>query len=158
MECCRETRLTNFDRLGYAPGIFDRQKFLQSLYNQLKHKEDTHVNKSVKTIYEQEDSVRVECADGSSYTGAIVVGADGIHSKVRREMQRLAPRTRIKRQGKYNSRICLYLRLLKTHPRAQGRRHAHRIRHQSLIPAIHGQGPSTAMVLHLEDGPEILWG
>lgn len=78
-------------RMGYAPGIFERQKFLQSLYDQLKHKEKILVNKRVTAIVDGSDAVLVQCADGSSYTGSIVIGADGIHSRVRREMQRLAP-------------------------------------------------------------------
>lgn len=49
------------------------------------------MNKQVVSVEDCRDSVEVKCADGTSYTGDIVVGADGIHSRVRREMQRLAP-------------------------------------------------------------------
>jgi FAD dependent monooxygenase len=35
------------------------------------------------------NSVKVRCADGTEFVGDIVVGADGIHSRVRQEMQRL---------------------------------------------------------------------
>jgi FAD dependent monooxygenase len=79
------------DRLGYAPAIFERQRFLQSLYDQLNRKEKVHVNKRVTNVLDRGDSVLVKCADGTTYRGDIVVGADGIHSKVRQEMQRLAP-------------------------------------------------------------------
>ncbi|TLS21196.1 uncharacterized protein PpBr36_10630 [Pyricularia pennisetigena] len=38
------------------------------------------------------ESVRVHCADGTVYTGDLVVGADGIHSKIRSEIwRRLGP-------------------------------------------------------------------
>lgn len=35
-----------------------------------------------------EGRVHVQAEDGSSYTGEIVVGADGVHSAVRKEMWR----------------------------------------------------------------------
>lgn len=49
------------------------------------------MNKRVTNILDRGDSVLVKCADGTTYRGDITVGADGIHSKVRQEMQRLAP-------------------------------------------------------------------
>lgn len=48
------------------------------------------VNKRVTKISHGSDSVSVQCADGSNFIGDIVVGADGIHSRVRQEMQRLS--------------------------------------------------------------------
>ena len=36
-------------------------------------------------------AVMIRTEDGSSYTGDVLVGADGIHSRVRREMARLDP-------------------------------------------------------------------
>jgi 2-polyprenyl-6-methoxyphenol hydroxylase-like FAD-dependent oxidoreductase len=35
-----------------------------------------------------QDSAVVQCRDGTSYEGSVVVGADGIHSVVRQEMWR----------------------------------------------------------------------
>lgn len=64
---------------------------MQALYDQLQHKDKIHVNKRVDSIMDRQDSVLVKCADGTTYRGDIVVGADGIHSRVRQEMQRLAP-------------------------------------------------------------------
>lgn len=46
------------------------------------------MNKRVRSIDHFHDHVQIRCADGSSYDGSIVVGADGIHSIVRQEMWR----------------------------------------------------------------------
>ncbi|KAH8807124.1 hypothetical protein F5884DRAFT_879800 [Xylogone sp. PMI_703] len=78
------------ERFGYPAAMFERQKFLQSLYDQLGSKERILVNKRVVMVNHRSDSVSVLCADGSEYVGDIVVGADGIHSIVRQEMQRYA--------------------------------------------------------------------
>ncbi|KAG0651547.1 FAD-dependent monooxygenase [Hyphodiscus hymeniophilus] len=77
--------------MGYGLGIFERQRFLRLLHGQLRNKEKIHLKKRVMTIIDGQDSMLVKCADGSSYTGHIVVGTDGIHSRVRTEMQCLAP-------------------------------------------------------------------
>ena len=49
-------------------------------------------NKCVANIDHSDDKVVVSFADGSSYEGDIIVGADGIHSAVRKEMWRHANR------------------------------------------------------------------
>lgn len=41
-------------------------------------------------IISNEDGVKVTCADGTTYNGSIVLGADGVHSKTRRLMRKLA--------------------------------------------------------------------
>jgi len=48
------------------------------------------LRKEVYNIQPLGDRVRVHCVDGSYFDGDLVVGADGVHSKVRREMWRLA--------------------------------------------------------------------
>lgn len=45
------------------------------------------VNKDVISIDEQPASVTVRCADGTSYEGSMVLGADGVHSMVRRHIE-----------------------------------------------------------------------
>ncbi|KAF4509317.1 hypothetical protein G6O67_005582 [Ophiocordyceps sinensis] len=77
-------------RHGYPMLFFDRQWLLQVLYKQLRHKDKVLVRKRVDSIEQLDDGVRVWTADGDSVTGDVVVGADGIHSTVRREMRRLA--------------------------------------------------------------------
>ena len=79
--------------MGYICGICERKTFLRSLYDQLKDNSPIHVGKKVLSITHAEDSVTVRCADGSEFTGDIVIGADGIHSKTRQEMQKYAEET-----------------------------------------------------------------
>lgn len=38
----------------------------------------------------EEDGIEVRCADGSTFHGTMVIGADGVHSKVRQSMRELA--------------------------------------------------------------------
>lgn len=47
------------------------------------------LNKKVTKIVNLPGSVIAKCADGTEFIGDVVVGADGIHSRVRNEMQRL---------------------------------------------------------------------
>lgn len=63
---------------------------LKVLWQNLKHKNNVLVNKMVTKVELEPSRVRVETGDGSSYYGDILVGADGVHSKVRNEMWRLA--------------------------------------------------------------------
>lgn len=82
-----------YDRLGYICGICERMQFLRSLYSQLKDKSKIRLSKKVSSIQHNSDSVTVKCQDGAEFTGDIVIGADGIHSRVRKEMQRYAKET-----------------------------------------------------------------
>ena len=68
----------------------ERQKFLFSLYEQLEDKSKILLNKKVVSFKHEKDSVTVYCEDGSVFIADIVVGADGVHSKTRQEMQRIA--------------------------------------------------------------------
>lgn len=81
------------DRLHYECGICERRNFLKSLYEQLEDKSKILLNKKVIAVelLDGEGGVRARCEDGSFFEGSIVVGADGIHSRARKEMQRLAP-------------------------------------------------------------------
>ena len=62
---------------------------LQVLYNNIKHKDRVLPNKRVTRVEWTSNGARVHTKDGSIFDGDIVVGADGIHSKVRDEMWRL---------------------------------------------------------------------
>ncbi|KAE8358513.1 hypothetical protein BDV27DRAFT_150372 [Aspergillus caelatus] len=74
-------------RHGYGLLFFDRQKLLEILHDTIKHKDRVLLNKKVSEIDLIDGGVNVTTADGSVYTGTLVVGADGIHSKVRSLMR-----------------------------------------------------------------------
>lgn len=63
---------------------------LQVLYDNIKDKTKVLTKKRVKDVELSDDSVTVHTIDGSSYSGDVLVGADGIHSTVRNEMWRIA--------------------------------------------------------------------
>ncbi|ETS79271.1 hypothetical protein PFICI_09124 [Pestalotiopsis fici W106-1] len=81
-------------RHGYPMLFFDRQWLLKVLYDCVEQKDRILVNQRVKTIKTTETGVEVLTASGQTFTGDIVIGADGIHSSVRREMRRIAAATR----------------------------------------------------------------
>lgn len=63
--------------------MLERRLLLQTLYDTLRDKSRTHLDKDVKKIEHLPNGVVVTCSDGSTYIGDVVVGADGIRSKVR---------------------------------------------------------------------------
>jgi 2-polyprenyl-6-methoxyphenol hydroxylase-like FAD-dependent oxidoreductase len=63
---------------------------LQVLYANIKDKTKVLTKKHVKSVDMTDFGVVVTTSDGSSYNGDILVGSDGIHSSVRKEMWRLA--------------------------------------------------------------------
>ncbi|KAK3820469.1 MAG: hypothetical protein J3Q66DRAFT_337253 [Benniella sp.] len=70
---------------GYPATILDRPAFYNCLLKNLP-KEKIHYGKKVIAIEQDQHSATVRCADGSSYTSDIVVGADGAYSVVRQNM------------------------------------------------------------------------
>ncbi|KAK2777212.1 FAD binding domain protein [Colletotrichum kahawae] len=78
------------ERHGYDTVFVDRQMILEVLWRNLKHKDNILVSKKVTKVELEPSRVKVETGDGSSYYGDILIGADGVHSKVRNEMWRLA--------------------------------------------------------------------
>ncbi|KAF3025504.1 hypothetical protein E8E14_007727 [Neopestalotiopsis sp. 37M] len=81
-------------RHGYPMLFFDRQWLLKVLYDCVQQKDRILVNQRVETIKPTETGVEVLTASGQTFTGDVVIGADGIHSTVRREMRRIAEATR----------------------------------------------------------------
>ncbi|KAB2573212.1 Monooxygenase FAD-binding protein [Lasiodiplodia theobromae] len=77
-------------RHGYAPMFMERYGLLCVLYNHILEKERINTNKKVQKIENFEDRVLVHAEDGTTFEGQIVVGADGVHSSVRKEMWRNA--------------------------------------------------------------------
>ncbi|WQF83980.1 Putative FAD-binding domain, FAD/NAD(P)-binding domain superfamily [Colletotrichum destructivum] len=76
-------------RHGYTTRFFARQWLLQILYDSLRHKERVLTGKKVIGISPAtagDGFVEVTTRDGSLYRGAIVIGADGVHSTVREQI------------------------------------------------------------------------
>lgn len=80
------------DSIGQRPMTFHRQDVLRILYDNLSENDRPRVLTSKKVIDVQThaNGVSVSCADGTSYHGSIVIGADGVHSKTRGFMRKLA--------------------------------------------------------------------
>lgn len=67
----------------------DRSDIIKMLYDNIPDKEDKVLTgKKILGTDHSPERVVVHCEDGSSYTGDLVVGADGVHSRVLREMWR----------------------------------------------------------------------
>jgi len=78
---------------GHPFMLFHRGELLDMLDRRLFERESrVHNNKMVKAIETGERGVKVICADGSAFEGSIVVGADGVHSTVRKLMEEKSPR------------------------------------------------------------------
>ncbi|ORY63297.1 uncharacterized protein BCR38DRAFT_436448 [Pseudomassariella vexata] len=69
-----------------------RPEFLETLYNHLSDADKGWIftHKNVVDIESNPDGVIVKCDDGTEVDGHIVIGADGVHSRVRKEMRNLA--------------------------------------------------------------------
>lgn len=76
-------------RHGYGLFFFDRQKLLEILHDNIRHKQKVLCKKRVIGVDLVDGGVHVACADGSTFSGSIVVGADGIHSAIRGVMTTL---------------------------------------------------------------------
>ncbi|TQV89967.1 FAD binding domain-containing protein [Cordyceps javanica] len=77
-------------RYGYEICCSHRQHLLNVLLGNLKDKSKILVEKRVHEIVETDSGVEVLTKDGEVYFGDIVIGADGVHSIVRKEMRRMA--------------------------------------------------------------------
>ncbi|KAJ5008475.1 FAD-dependent monooxygenase sdnN [Colletotrichum sp. SAR 10_66] len=77
---------------GTTPLAFHRAHLIQALYDTLPEDAKTryHIGKKLAKITTTDTGVIVNCEDGSSYAGSVVIGADGVHSATRRQMRCLA--------------------------------------------------------------------
>lgn len=82
--------LTVHKRHGYQLIFIDRQWFLRVLYDRLRNKNCVLLNKKVDRVELVERGAQVFTTDGQSFRGSLLIGADGVHSTVRREMFRIA--------------------------------------------------------------------
>ncbi|KAI1331376.1 FAD/NAD(P)-binding domain-containing protein [Xylariaceae sp. FL0255] len=76
---------------GYECMNFPRTNLVRTLYEGLTNEESRiRLGVGVEDIEETRDGVRVHFSDGSVEEGSIVIGADGVHSKTRALMWKLA--------------------------------------------------------------------
>ncbi|GKT41017.1 FAD-dependent monooxygenase sdnN [Colletotrichum spaethianum] len=77
---------------GSGPLAFHRAHLIQTLYDNLPEAAKTRylTGKKLAGIKSTDTGAVVACEDGSSYSGTIVLGADGVHSATRRQMRQLA--------------------------------------------------------------------
>ncbi|KAK1462251.1 hypothetical protein CMEL01_14218 [Colletotrichum melonis] len=87
---CRNVNHSFYQRHGFPIAFLDRQTVLQVLYDNIRDKSKILTSKRVTKIELSEHDSSAFTADGLEYTGDILIGADGVHSTVRREMKRLA--------------------------------------------------------------------
>jgi 2-polyprenyl-6-methoxyphenol hydroxylase-like FAD-dependent oxidoreductase len=74
------------------PKIISRFDLTKVLYESLPSESQAKIltGKRVSGIEVENDGVKVTCKDGSSYSGAVIIGADGAHSIIRSHMRTLA--------------------------------------------------------------------
>jgi 2-polyprenyl-6-methoxyphenol hydroxylase-like FAD-dependent oxidoreductase len=76
-------------RMSYPFAWVERRILVQVLAAGLKRRGCIVTSKKVAAIeYSEEEGTAVLCTDGSIYYGDTIIGADGIHSKIRHEMWR----------------------------------------------------------------------
>ncbi|KAI0852915.1 FAD/NAD(P)-binding domain-containing protein [Daldinia vernicosa] len=77
---------------GSSSYIFNRAELVQGLYEGLSESDRARVltHKKVTDVISDDWGVAVRCADGTRYDASIVVGADGVHSTVRKHMRNIA--------------------------------------------------------------------
>ncbi|KAL7624930.1 hypothetical protein AAE478_004144 [Parahypoxylon ruwenzoriense] len=77
---------------GYGVRVTHRPLLIDTLYQRLPDhaKARIKLSKHVVNVIPADDEVSVECADGTVVSGSIVIGADGVHSRVRECMQAMA--------------------------------------------------------------------
>ncbi|KAL3450548.1 hypothetical protein BJX65DRAFT_305383 [Aspergillus insuetus] len=79
-------------RMGYPFGLVERRNVVIALLRGLKRKKECVITgKRVVSVQHEVDQLKpvtLVCADGSRYSGDIVVGADGVRSRIREEMWR----------------------------------------------------------------------
>lgn len=72
--------------------FIDRQQLVQILYDSLKEPSRVLVNQGVVDVETYPGGVQVHTKNNDTFTGEILVGADGIHSTVRKAIYNIAER------------------------------------------------------------------
>ncbi|RYP04849.1 hypothetical protein DL765_010029 [Monosporascus sp. GIB2] len=104
---------------GICQVMFHRAHLLTALYESLSEADKACIltNKEVTEIATNEHGVEVRCGDGSTYHGSIIIGADGVHSKVRQSMRELAIQSSASEVNKKKPYLSEYRVLWCTFPR-----------------------------------------
>ncbi|KAL4878068.1 hypothetical protein BJY04DRAFT_229969 [Aspergillus karnatakaensis] len=74
------------ERFGRPMAFLSRQELIEVLYTSFEDTSHIHVNQRVARVQQGKDRIRVVTETGTTFEGDLVVGADGVHSKVRSEM------------------------------------------------------------------------
>ncbi|KAJ0417975.1 hypothetical protein BJY00DRAFT_303093 [Aspergillus carlsbadensis] len=80
----------NVERHGYSTLWVGRRELLEVMHDCISDKSKLLTQKKVQSVRQFEDGIEVTTTDGSVYRGDILIGADGVHSQVRKEMVRHA--------------------------------------------------------------------
>lgn len=75
-------------RLGYSGIFLERQRVEQILYDCIEDKSPLRTSKRVISTEDSKDRAILVAADGTSTSCDFVVGADGVRSLVRQEIER----------------------------------------------------------------------
>ncbi|KAF7592692.1 hypothetical protein BBP40_012594 [Aspergillus hancockii] len=80
------------ERFGFPISFLDRQKLLEILYQNYPYYDAIRLSEKVTVVEASEAGASVTTTSGKTYRGHLVVGADGVHSRVRSEIWRAAER------------------------------------------------------------------
>lgn len=89
---CGRLVLTFPNSHGARATVFHRADIVTLLYESLSRADKARIltDKKVTEIITGEDGVEVRCGDGSTFHGSMVIGADGVNSKVRQSIRELS--------------------------------------------------------------------
>jgi 2-polyprenyl-6-methoxyphenol hydroxylase-like FAD-dependent oxidoreductase len=76
--------------MNYPATFLEREAVLRVLYENVKDKSKIRLEKKITKVDHNNEEVIVLCEDGTAVSGDILVGCDGVHSKVRQELWRVS--------------------------------------------------------------------
>jgi hypothetical protein len=76
--------------MNYPATFLEREAVLRVLYENLKDKSKIRLEKKITKVDHNSEEVIVFCEDGTAIGGDVLVGCDGVNSKVRQELWRVS--------------------------------------------------------------------